>query len=460
MAVILCASLTSLLLRGRLRIGIDQPDEHRKFHPAPISRLGGLPIFITLLLGFCYATWKLPNFFPVWWPVIVTNCLVFAIGFIDDLKPLGAKVKLLGQIGAACILYSMDVSIDKLTNPFGEGSWNLGWWSILVTVGWLVAIPNIINLIDGMDGLATGFGLFLCMTLGVVGHFAGMPEVVLISVVMSGALAGFLFFNFPPARIFLGDGGAYLIGFFIASTSLVSSHKGSIVAALLVVIIALGVPILDTAFAIIRRAIRGVPIFRADAEHIHHRLILLGFSKTRALIALYSVCLVLSLIGISIFWNRGFSLPIAGGSIFLLGLGAARYLGYVKSWRNLRVQLNLALERRREMLYASCYGKLLQWEAERSETAEEFTRIFHLAVERLGMQTQATANFNKVHLSLITNLTCELYIPLDKNIPDVWMAKVEMLAHALNVATERWGALPGLNFQGVASQSNASVEAN
>ena len=278
-ALCLCATLTRVVLSRQKGIGFDMPDGHRKSHDKVISRLGGLPIFITLLAGLAFAMLNLPTFPSDWWPLLLCNTLVFIIGFLDDLKPLGAKWKLLGQIGAAAILYALGESIDVLSSPFGSGSIALGWWAPVVTILWLVAIPNIINLIDGMDGLATGFGLFLCVTLAFVGHFSSRADVVMMAALMAGALAGFLMFNFPPAKIFLGDGGAYLIGFFIASVSLSTSQKGYVVGALFVMVVALGVPILDTLFAILRRAVRGVPLFRADAEHIHHRLILLGYSK-------------------------------------------------------------------------------------------------------------------------------------------------------------------------------------
>ncbi|MGC4095634.1 MAG: MraY family glycosyltransferase [Nitrospira sp.] len=337
MAVAIVGTLIVLWKKGNL--GIDKPDKRRKHHSAPISRFGGLPIFIALSVGYVALSLRQPEFARQWMPIILCNVIIFAVGFIDDLRPLGARIKLLGQVGAALILYAQGISIDGLSNPFGPGYFSLGWLSLPLTVLWLVAIPNIINLIDGMDGLATGFGMFLCVTLAFVGHYAAMPDVALMATVMAGALAGFLIFNFPPARIFLGDGGAYMIGFFIASASLRSSHKGTVVASLLVMLIALGVPILDTLFAIVRRALRGLPIFRADAEHIHHRLILLGFSKAKALVALYSICLVLSITGISIFWSRGLSLPISGAVVCLLGLALARYLGYVKRWRDVRQQL-------------------------------------------------------------------------------------------------------------------------
>lgn len=445
-AIALSAVITALVLQKGSRWGMDQPDDRRKRHDAPIPRLGGLPLFITLMAGFVAMEIRFEEFFTRWMPLIVTNVIIFAVGFVDDLKPQGARVKLVGQLGAATILYALGLSIDTLTNPFGTEHMDLGWWSFPVTLLWLVAIPNIVNLIDGMDGLATGFGVFMCLTLAFVGHYAGNPEVVVISVVMGGALSGFLFFNFPPARIFLGDGGAYLIGFFIASVSLFTSNKGTVVASLLVVIVALGVPILDTLFAIIRRAIRGVPIFRADAEHIHHRLITLGFSKTRALVAIYSICLVLSLIGISIFWSRGFSLPIAGAALFLLGLGAARYLGYVKSWRDLRSQWRGALSRRRDMLYCGTYGRMLEWEAERCATVGEFVPILRLGLERMGLHAHPEPALMPVRIPLVNHLTAVIYVPKTKDENERWLAKADLLTSALNLATERWGALPGLEF--------------
>jgi UDP-GlcNAc:undecaprenyl-phosphate GlcNAc-1-phosphate transferase len=465
-AILLTGVGTVMILRQKGAWGMDPPDKRRKFHEVPIPRLGGLPIFVTLCLGYAFAAYWLPDFVGEWWPIMLTTTLIFAVGFADDLRPLGARVKLVGQVGAACILYALGISIDTLSNPFGPGHIPLGWWGFPITLMWLVAIPNVINLIDGMDGLATGFGLFLCLTLAFVGHFARMPDVVLISVVMSGALLGFLFFNLPPARIFLGDGGAYLIGFFVASVSLQSSNKGTIIASLLVMIIALGVPILDTFFAIVRRVIRGVPIFRADAQHMHHRLMVLGFSKARALVAMYTACLVLSLFGISLFWNRGLSLPIATAALALLGLGAARYLGYVKSWRDLRRQFQEAMARRRDMLYTSAYGKVLEWEAERCGDAAEFMTVFELGLGRVGLALRgeqepeqepvpeagagATSAVRKrpVELPLVGGLTCVLYVPDEPDLAERWHAKVDVLLPALNLATDRWGALPGMEWLG------------
>lgn len=437
-AITLSALGTFLIVRRRGSFGLDRPDNRRKSHDAPVPRLGGLPIFLTLLMGFGFAAMRFPNFSERWAAVIAANCLMFFVGFFDDVKPMGARMKLLGQFGCACILYACDVSIDELSNPFGESHISLGWWSFPITVFWLVAIPNIINLIDGMDGLATGFGLCMCLVLAFVGHFNLRADVVLISVIMSGALTGFLFFNLPPAKIFLGDGGAYLIGFFIASVSLLSSNKGSILGALLVMIIALGVPILDTCFAIVRRALRGIPIFRADAEHIHHRLMTLGFSKAKALVALYSVCLALGFVGIYILASKGRALPVVVSVLFLLALLVARYLGYVRSWKALRQQLRETLDSRQDMLYTAAWGKIMEWEADRCTDAEAFMKLLELAVSKAGMSTHCRPGQAPLPLITSSDTTIELYYdPADRE-RQHWLARADFFTPAINRALERW----------------------
>lgn len=433
---------TLMVIRRQGTLGMDAPDGRRKLHERPVSRLGGAPIYIALILGFDVAWMFSEVTFEGWLPLIVCNTLMFFVGLADDLKPLGARVKLVGQVGAALILYAFGLSIDVLSNPFGPGSLELGWWSLPLTMLWLVAIPNVINLIDGMDGLAGGFGLFLSLTLAFVGYVSGFPDVMILSLVMGGALSGFLFFNFPPAKIFLGDGGAYLIGFFVASVSLKCSNKGSIVAALLVIIIALGVPILDTLFAILRRAIRGVPIFRADAEHIHHRLILLGYSKGRALVAMYSVCLVLSLVGISILLTKGVALPVAGAVLFLLAIGAARYLGYVKSWSNLRQQIDFAMERRRRLEHTRAHARVLDFDIELCGSLEEFSNVLSHRLRWMGFLANESTRSQPVPLTLSNGKVCLLFRQDDQYDQAEWLRRAEELLSVLERCVERWGELP------------------
>ena len=446
-ALILSAFVTFLLVRHRGQIGKDAPDEHRKQHAVPVSRLGGVAVFISLAIGFLILAFRLPSFTHAWLPIIIANTLMFSIGFLDDLRPLGAKVKLIGQIGCALILFSMGVSIDVISNPFGSGSLQLGWWSLPVTLLWLIAIPNIINLIDGMDGLATGFGMFLCLTLAFIGYYSLRSDVVLVSLVMVGALAGFLIFNFPPAKIFLGDGGAYLIGFFVASVSLMSSSKGSIIASLLVILVALGIPILDTAFAIIRRAIRGMPIFRADAEHIHHRLITLGYSKAQALGAMYAVCLVLSLAGLSIMFTRGLAIPIVAALAFLLAVAAARYLGYIRTWRDLRNQVHSTLDRRRQREYIRAHSTLLEMEVERCPDAATFTAMLQTSLNRLGLSATPGTGLTPLRLRCVPAGVVTLYRSANDALREEWQFRGELLEPALSAALDRWQTLPGLQLE-------------
>ena len=339
----LSALVTWWIIHRDFALAKDAPDALRKSHSGSIPRLGGFPIFLAISLASTLFLALGIIELERWWPFLLCNTLMFALGFVDDLSPVGAKVKLLGQVGVSLIAYALGLSIEVLSIPVGDGDVHLDALSLPVTLFWCVAITNIVNLIDGMDGLASGIGLFLCLCLGVVGFLAGQIGVALLALVMAGGLLGFLIFNLPPAKIFLGDGGAYLLGFFIATLSMQSSNKGTIAAALLVVMIALGLPILDTAFAILRRGIRGVPLFRADAQHIHHRLLSMGYSKHSALLVLYGACAVLSIIGLSVFLTRGFMIPIAGAAVVLFALFTARYLGYVSDWRKFREQIGLSL---------------------------------------------------------------------------------------------------------------------
>jgi UDP-GlcNAc:undecaprenyl-phosphate GlcNAc-1-phosphate transferase len=442
LALVLSTIGVIYIIRRKSTLGLDAPDGRRKQHEKPIPRLGGLPIFMAMVVGVTVMLYLGRVRDSEYLPLLICNSLIFSVGFFDDLKALGARVKLIGQIGVALILYSLGVSVDMLSNPFGEGLLDLGWWSLPFTVFWLVAIPNIINLIDGMDGLAGGFGLFLCLTLAFVGFVGYHPEVMLLAVLMAGALTGFLFFNFPPARIFLGDGGAYLIGFFVASVSLKSAQKGSVIAALLVIIIALGVPILDTAFAILRRSIRGLPIFSADAEHIHHRLILLGYSKGRALVAMYSVCLVLSLVGISILLTKGVALPVAGAVLFLLAIGAARYLGYVRSWSKLREQISSALERRRRLEHIRIHARVLEFDVEKCANLEEFSEVLRHRFRWIGFETGPSPLSTPVRLRLDTTVEAILYCPRHGGLESDWFNQADVFTSLFRRSLERWGALP------------------
>ena len=210
---------------------------------------------------------------------------MFALGFWDDLKPLGAKRKLLGQIAIALTVCAFGMGIQKFKIPFTSTILDLGGWGVLLTVLWLVGMTNLINLIDGVDGLAGGICLMLMGLLAYVGHDSGGFECLVSG--MAGALIGFLWFNFPPARVYLGDSGAYFLGFQIGLFALINSHKGTVLAAMVAPLFVLALPILDTSLAILRRGLRGLPIFRADKRHLHHHLLHMGLSRRRVVFYFY-----------------------------------------------------------------------------------------------------------------------------------------------------------------------------
>jgi UDP-GlcNAc:undecaprenyl-phosphate GlcNAc-1-phosphate transferase len=425
-------------LRG---IGLDYANETRKKQAAPIPRLGGLPIMLAVALGLAIIIGAYPQQGARWMPILVGSALMYGLGLWDDLQALGAKRKLFGQMATACLVFSMGLSIDKFSWPGGTGSIELGPWSLPVTVLWLIAVPNIVNLIDGFDGLAGGLGLCMSATLGVVALHNEQVAVACYAFSMAGALLGFLVFNFPPAKIYLGDGGAYLIGFTIAALSLTSSNKGSVAKVLFVTFIALGVPILDTTFAMIRRGLRGYPLFHADDEHFHHRLEKLGFSKRRILLGIYGVCLVLSLAGLSIIWSSGNTLPIGIGVLFLLAMVVLRYFHLLKSWTDVRRKMDRLLGRRRVVQYALAQAQVLELEVERCSSAQEFWAIFEHTIRRVGFVDPGEVE-DEVSLEVRYNGSTpwKVHAPRNKGTTVEWQRIAECFRPVYAKAKEKWPA--------------------
>jgi UDP-GlcNAc:undecaprenyl-phosphate GlcNAc-1-phosphate transferase len=424
-------------------IGLDAPNESRKQHAAAIPRLGGAPIMLavslSLILIFCLD----PSQSQKWFPVMLGSLLMYGLGLWDDLKPLGAKVKLLGQILTAGLVYWMGLSIHKLSYPGGGWSVDLGAWSLPVTILWLIAVPNIINLIDGFDGLAGGLGIFLATTLGIVAIYNEQLPVAWYAFSMAGALLGFLIFNFPPAKIFLGDGGAYLIGFTIAALSLTSSNKASVAAVLLVTVVALGVPILDTLFAILRRGFRGFPLFHADADHIHHKMQRFGFSQRRILFGFYGISVVLSLIGLSVVWSQGRTLPVGIGALFLLAVLALRYFHFVRSWDDVVRKVDRLMTERRQVQYALLQAQILALELERCRDGREFWALFDSTLNRVGfVQPAADLVTIPIHVKHNGDEPWTLHRPcaavLDETSHREWVRIAECFRPVYSRARTKW----------------------
>jgi UDP-GlcNAc:undecaprenyl-phosphate GlcNAc-1-phosphate transferase len=352
-----------------------------------VSRLGGLA-----LVGSFVVTYLIINIFSplaaadaaVYRTIFIAALAMFCLGFWDDLRPLGAKRKLAGQIVIAVCACWAGIHFDNFKNPLTGVVHPLGVFGPILVVCWLVALTNLINLIDGIDGLAGGVALMLMGLLAYVGFNSQMPYLSLCALGMVGALLGFLYFNFPPAKIYMGDGGAYFLGFLIAGLSLANSHKGTIVAALIAPLFALALPVIDVSLAILRRGLKGLPLFRPDRKHLHHRLVGVGFSSTRAVLTLYGVSLVFLLLALFAFWLEGRALPILfgfAGLVLLLFLGS---FGFGREWFSVGRVLGNSLQMRKITEYALTLSRWLELEAERRDSMDEMWSDYHFMLARLS----------------------------------------------------------------------------
>ena len=351
----------------------------------PVPRLGGLVLavaFVGIEL-FSVACNPLERERQVEsWVVALSSLAMFGLGFWDDLKPLGAKKKLLGQVAIATAVWAFGIGVDRFKIPFTDRVFDLHAWGMLLTLAWLVGMTNLINLIDGVDGLAGGICLMLMTLLAYVGFNGG--SFGLLASGMAGALLGFLWFNFPPARIYLGDGGAYFLGFQIGLYAILSSHKGTVVAALVAPLFVLALPILDMTLAILRRGLRGLPIFRPDRKHIHHHLLGMGLSRRRAVLSLYAVTLVFLAMGFAAFASRGQAIPLLLGIAMIILLICAGRLSFSREWFAVGRVLGNSLGMRQEVQYALALTRWLALEGGRCNSVEELWANLVFAAQRLG----------------------------------------------------------------------------
>ena len=362
-------------------------------HGPPVPRLGGV-VLVAAYLG-------IESFRAIYhrgdgggmagsWIVEVSSLAMFGLGFWDDLKPLGAKRKLVGQIVIAVAVCAWGIGIERFRIPFTSRIIGLNGWGMLITLAWLVGMTNLINLIDGVDGLAGGICLMLMALLAYVGHQSGSFE--LLASGMAGALLAFLWFNFPPARIYLGDSGAYFLGFQIGLLAILSSHKGTVFAALVAPLFVLALPILDVTLAILRRGLRGLPIFRPDRKHIHHRLLAMGLSRRRAVLSLYAVTLVFLAMGFAVFASRGQLIPLLLGIAIIIVLICAGKLRFSREWFAVGRTVGNSLGMRREVQYTLALTGWLVLDGDRCVSVEELWSNLVFAAQRLG--------FNYIALTL------------------------------------------------------------
>lgn len=303
LAAALAAGTTPLVRAVALRRGwLDHPAANKP-HEASTPTLGGLAValpFLLLLWG-TFAAGASPLELRQVAGLTAAGGLLLALGVYDDLRGLGAGPKLLVQAGAALVLFACGFDVERLTNPLDDAV-ELAWLELPVTVLWLVGITNAINLIDGLDGLAAGVVLLASLTLAAIGARFGEAGVLQPSLLLAGCLAGFLRWNFPPARLFLGDTGSLFLGATIAAISLLHNRKGALAITLLLPVVLLALPILDTALAFSRRVVGLRHPFRGDTDHLHHRVLRLGLAPRRALALFYGVSLLLDLTAFLLTW--------------------------------------------------------------------------------------------------------------------------------------------------------------
>lgn len=282
---IFCFLITFYIKKVAKHIGAMDIPNARKVHTTPMPRLGGLGIFITFLFGYMLFGVQSIQMNAI----LIGAFIIVIVGVIDDISPIGAKTKLLGQIIAASIvLFYGGIMLDKVT--IGSLHLDFGYLAYPLTILFIVGCINIINLIDGLDGLSTGTCSIFYLTIGIISFmktsFGGLN--VSLAFIMLGASLGFLVHNFHPAKIFSGDSGSMFQGFMIATISLLG-FKTVTMTSFFIPILLLGIPILDTIFAIIRRTLKKEPIYKPDKEHLHHQLLKLGLSHRNTVLAIYAM---------------------------------------------------------------------------------------------------------------------------------------------------------------------------
>jgi UDP-GlcNAc:undecaprenyl-phosphate GlcNAc-1-phosphate transferase len=319
------------VFRGLFRLCgfVDKPDQARKIHSQPIPRAGGTAIAFSYVAAFLLAHYfsGLVNLnFSLVWRVMPAAAVMFAVGVIDDLWGLKPWQKLSGQL-IACSLacYSGILILDLI------GRHERAWWTIPITIFWLLACSNAFNLVDGLDGLAGGVGLFATLTIFVAALLDGRMELAMATVALAGCLLGFLRYNFAPATVFLGDSGSLVIGFVLGCYGIIWAQKSATMLGLAAPIMALSIPLLDVGLAVVRRFLRRQPIFTADRGHIHHRLLDRGMSPRQAALALYAICSFVAVF--SLLYSRSHNNRIA--SVIVLVFCAVawmgiQYLGYAE----------------------------------------------------------------------------------------------------------------------------------
>ncbi|RYM05890.1 undecaprenyl/decaprenyl-phosphate alpha-N-acetylglucosaminyl 1-phosphate transferase [Sporolactobacillus sp. THM7-7] len=284
--------LTPLVKRLAVRIGATDKPNARKVHTKVMPRMGGLAIYLAFIVGILIL-WPQSSYTV---PLLLGSVVVMITGILDDLYSLPAKLKMVAHFFAALIIVNGGISVTFINMPF-NGVLYLHWFSVPLTLLWIMGITNAINLIDGLDGLAAGVSSIVLLTIAGLSLTQGNLFVFTVSAVLLASILGFLPFNFHPAKIFMGDSGAYFLGYVISVLALLG-FKNVTLFSLVVPIVMLAVPISDTLFAIVRRLVHKKPLTAPDKSHLHHCLLRFGFSQRQTVILIYGMSALFALAAI------------------------------------------------------------------------------------------------------------------------------------------------------------------
>ncbi|MBZ4397746.1 MraY family glycosyltransferase [Myxococcus sp. AS-1-15] len=387
---------------------LDQANSSRKVHVRPIPRLGGIGIvagfFAPLCALFLVDSGVGHNFrshTDLVMGLFVGGGVIAALGLYDDLRGANARLKFSVQFAVALGLYALGFRIEVIANPFGP-ELSLGALSLPFTVLWMVGVVNALNLIDGLDGLAGGVAFFGVSTNFILALSRGDVLLCLLMAALAGAILGFLVFNFNPASIFMGDTGSMFLGFVLAAVSIKTSTKSGTAVAMLVPIMALGLPIMDTLLAVIRRSLLGRPLFSADKEHIHHRVMSrMVLSHRSTVLVLYALCGLFMLTALGLNFANS-----AQSALLLCGMGVViavmmRKLGYLDLGRAGDMQQR----RQRNLRLRSVVKQVIGSVREARSPQEVWSAVRPLA-DMLGVSRQEL-RFQQAHDELVEGIVFE-----------------------------------------------------
>lgn len=330
-ALAVAALSTPLAMRlAHATKAVDRPNERKVNRRADIPLLGGLAVALGLFVGLAVAVqvMDLPRSKGHLEAYLVAGTLILALGALDDRYSLNALPKLAVQIAAAAVAIAFGFQIDHLTDPVSHAVWTFPTWLVwLVTTLWIVGVTNAMNLIDGLDGLCTGVALIITVTLAYIAWQNGLHEGQAVAFALAGALVGFLLWNFPPAKIFLGDTGALFIGYCLSLLALEGYQKVTVLT-FIVPVLVLAVPIIDTLLSILRRLLRRANPLSADRLHLHHRLLESEGSDRKAVLSIYFLTSCFCVIAVSFTRLEGWAALVFLAAVAILTLRLLRNLGF------------------------------------------------------------------------------------------------------------------------------------